>query len=205
MNRKVFLRALVVIAGVLLINSALAQPTQEPTQLVQRTTERMLQTLAQRRAEIEANPNIIYRLVGENLIPHFAFDRITQAAVGVDWRQTTPAQQQALIEAFREVLVRTYATALLKYSGQDILYQPARPGNRSGTVIVSTQVRAPGSASIPIDYRLLQQDGRWQVYDVVIENVSLITNYRSQFRAIIGRSGIDGLIRELRSKNLNSD
>jgi phospholipid transport system substrate-binding protein len=106
-----------------------------------------------------------------------------------------------LVNAFREVLVRTYAKALLKYSGQEIVYQSSKPGTRSGTVVVPTQVRAPGAPPIPIDYRMHKLGGSWKVYDVVIDNVSLISNYRGQFRATIGREGIDGLISELRSKN----
>ncbi|MBK1647535.1 MlaC/ttg2D family ABC transporter substrate-binding protein [Rhabdochromatium marinum] len=178
-----------------------SQAAQSPTDLVRTTAETMLSTLETRQAEIERRPQLIYDLVGRIVAPHFDFELITQSAVGRDWRQATPAQRQALIDAFREVLVSTYATALLKYSGEDILYQAARPGTRSDTVIVPTQVRAPGASAIPVDYRLHNQDGDWKVYDVVIENVSLISNYRGQFRAILGRSGIDGLIEELRAKS----
>jgi len=171
------------------------------TQLVERTAEDMLRTLESRRAEIDANPQLIYQLVGTKLAPHFDFDMITRSAVGKDWNQASPAQRMELVNAFREVLVRTYAKALLKYSGQEIVYQSSKPGTRSGTVVVPTQVRAPGAPPIPIDYRMHKLGGSWKVYDVVIDNVSLISNYRGQFRATIGREGIDGLISELRSKN----
>ena len=171
------------------------------TQLVERTAEDMLRTLESRRAEIDANPQLIYQLVGTKLAPHFDFDMITRSAVGKDWNQASPAQRMELVNAFREVLVRTYAKALLKYSGQEIVYQSSKPGTRSGTVVVPTQVRAPGAPTIPIDYRMHKLGGSWKVYDVVIDNVSLISNYRGQFRATIGREGIDGLISELRSKN----
>jgi phospholipid transport system substrate-binding protein len=171
------------------------------TRLVERTAEDMLRTLESRRAEIDANPQLIYRLVGSKLAPHFDFDMITRSAVGKDWNKASPAQRMELVNAFREVLVRTYAKALLKYSGQEIVYQSSKPGTRSGTVVVPTQVRAPGAPTIPIDYRMHKLGGSWKVYDVVIDNVSLISNYRGQFRATIGREGIDGLISELRSKN----
>jgi phospholipid transport system substrate-binding protein len=171
------------------------------TRLVERTAEDMLRTLESRRAEIDANPQLIYQLVGSKLAPHFDFDMITRSAVGKDWNKASPAQRMELVNAFREVLVRTYAKALLKYSGQEIVYQSSKPGTRSGTVVVPTQVRAPGAPTIPIDYRMHKLGGSWKVYDVVIDNVSLISNYRGQFRATIGREGIDGLISELRSKN----
>jgi phospholipid transport system substrate-binding protein len=106
-----------------------------------------------------------------------------------------------LVTEFQEVLVRTYAKALLKYTDEDIVYEPSKPGTRDGTVVVPTQVRAAGAPPIPIDYRMHKLSGQWKVYDVVIENVSLISNYRGQFRTAIGRSGVDGLIDELKAKN----
>jgi len=180
---------------------ATARADDSATRLVERTAEDMLRTLESRRAEIDANPQLIYQLVGFKLAPHFDFDMITRSAVGKDWNKASPAQRMELVNAFREVLVRTYAKALLKYSGQEIVYQSSKPGTRSGTVVVPTQVRAPGAPTIPIDYRMHKLGGSWKVYDVVIDNVSLISNYRGQFRATIGREGIVGLISELRSKN----
>jgi phospholipid transport system substrate-binding protein len=171
------------------------------TRLVERTAEGMLETLQSRRAEIDANPQLIYQLVGSRVAPHFDFEMITRSAVGRDWSNASRAQQDALIDAFREMLIRTYAKALLRYSDEDIVYQSSKPGTRDGTIIVPTEVRAPGAPAIPIDYRMHKLGGSWKVYDVVIDNVSLISNYRGQFRTTIGRGGIDGLIRELKSKN----
>jgi phospholipid transport system substrate-binding protein len=181
--------------------AAWAASEQEARQLVERTADRMLVTLKSRRADIERNPLLINRLVNSILAPHFDFEMITRAAVGPGWRQADAAQQEALIDAFRGLLVRTYSKALLRYSDEEIVYESVRPGTRAGTVIVPTLVRAPGAAPIPMDYRMHDKSGVWKVYDVVIENVSLISNYRSQFRATIARSGVDGLIDELRAKN----
>jgi phospholipid transport system substrate-binding protein len=171
------------------------------TRLVQRTADRMLSALSSRRAEIERNPQLINQLVDNILAPHFDFEMITRAAVGRDWNKATPAQQRALTDAFREMLIRTYSKALLKYSDEEIQYASARPGTRSDTVVVETKVRAAGAPPIPMDYRMHKKSGNWKVYDVIIENVSLISNYRSQFRTTIARAGIDGLIDELQAKN----
>lgn len=191
--------------GLLLLVAAGAVGAQESaTDLVRRTAESMLSTLQSQRAEIDRDPRLIYDLVGRIVAPHFDFELITQSTVGRDWREASAEQRRALVDAFRAVLVRTYATALLKYSGQEIIYQAARPGTRDGTVIVPTQVRAPGTVAIPVDYRLHDRRGSWKVYDVVIENVSLISNYRGQFRAILGRGGIDGLIAELRGRHASA-
>ena len=189
--------ALLLLAGPM----ASANADDSATKLVERTAEDMLRTLEAKRAQIDANPQLIYQLVGSKLAPHFDFEMITRSAVGKDWNKASPAQQKELVAAFREVLVRTYAKSLLKYTGEEVVYQSSKPGTRDGTVIVPTQVRAPGAPAIPIDYRMHKLSGSWKVYDVVIDNVSLISNYRGQFRGTIGRNGIDGLIAELKAKN----
>lgn len=169
--------------------------------LVRDVSERMLKTLEKRRADIDRDPLLIYELVDDILVPHFDFDKITQAAVGKHWRRATPQQRQALTEGFREVLIRTYAKALLNYSGEKIRYLPVKPGRRESTVTVSTEVREAGGPPIPVDYRMYLKAGRWKVYDVVIDNVSLISNYRTSFGTQIRKDGIDGLIRRLGEMN----
>jgi phospholipid transport system substrate-binding protein len=171
------------------------------TALVRDSSERMLAALEKRRAEIDRNPALIYSLVDDILVPHFDFDKITQAAVGPHWRKASPAQRKALTQSFREVLIRTYAQSLLNYSGQDIRYLPVRPGQRDNMVTVSTEVREPGGPPIPIDYRMYLKGDAWKVYDVVIDNVSLVSNYRSSFDTRIRREGIDGLIARLAEMN----
>jgi phospholipid transport system substrate-binding protein len=171
------------------------------TALVRNTSERMLAALESRRAEIDRNPSLIYGLVEDIVLPHFDFDRITQSAVGRHWRDASPAQREALVNGFRQVLVRTYARALLSYSGEDIRYLPVRPGRGSDSVTVSTEVRGRGAPPIPIDYRLYLRRDAWKVYDVVVDNVSLVSNYRSSFTAQVRQGGIDGLIARLREMN----
>ncbi len=190
------------IVGLLLLVAPMGAMSadQSATQLVERTANKMLSTLESRRAEIDRRPQLINELVDSILAPHFDFEQMTRLAVGRDWRDASPEQQQALTESFRNLLVRTYAKSILKYSGQEIVYESARPGTRSGTVVVPTQVRAPGSAPIPIDYSMLERGSSWKVYDVVIDGVSMVSNYRSQFRSTIASSGIDGLIEQLRAK-----
>jgi phospholipid transport system substrate-binding protein len=180
--------------------ATLAGADAEAEALVKRTADDTLRTLERRRAELDGNPTAIYDLVGSKLAPHFDFELITRSAVGRDWNKASADQRRLLIKSFRELLVSTYAKSLAKYSGEQVLYKPSRAGTRAGTVVVPTEVTGGGGPSIPIDYRMHKQSGSWKVYDLVIDNVSMISNYRGQFRATIARSGIDGLIRELQSK-----
>ncbi len=180
--------------------SAFAAPD-EATALVQRTSERMLSTLQARRAEVDRNPALIYGMIDSILAPHFDFERITQGALGQHWRQASPDQRRRLVDGFKQVLVRTYARSLLSYSGQEIRYLPVKPGSKSNTVTVSTEVRDRGAAPIPVDYRLYNSGAGWKVYDVVINNASLVGNYRSSFDTEIRQKGIDGLISKLGDMN----
>ncbi len=169
--------------------------------LVRNTSDQMLSALESHRAEIDRNPERIYGLVDRIVVPHFDFERITQSAVGRYWRRATPRQRTELTRQFQQLLVRTYAKALLSYSGQQIRYLPVRPGGEPNSVTVATQVRESGGPPVPIDYRLYLKDGAWKVYDIAIDHVSLVSNYRSSFAAQIRDNGIDGLIQRLRDMN----
>jgi phospholipid transport system substrate-binding protein len=169
--------------------------------LVKDTTDRMLEVLEQRHAEIDARPEIIYDLVNEIVVPNFDFERITQYAMGRFWRQAGAEQRQVLVEEFRRLLVRTYAKALLNYTGQKIRILPLRPGSREGQVRVHTEVNEPGGPTVPIDYQMYLKAGAWKVYDVIIDGVSLVSNYRGSFATEIRRGGIAGLIQALKNRN----
>jgi phospholipid transport system substrate-binding protein len=199
-------RSILKAAGVLVLalvggGAALAAGDDDATVLVKRTTERMLNTLEARRAEVDRNPALIFGMIDNIVLPHFDFQKITQGALGQYWRQATPTQQKALVDAFQQVLVRTYARSILSYSGQEIRYLPVKPGAKSGTVTVSTEVRDKGGAPIPVDYRMYDNGAGWKVYDVIIDNASLVGNYRTSFATEIRQSGIDGLITKLGDMN----
>ena len=198
-RRNFFLLLLVLLP--LSWNGSLLAAQDEATALVQHTAEQMLTTLKARRAEVDRNPSLIYGMVETTVAPHFDFERITQGALGQSWRQASPEQQRQLVNGFKQVLIRTYARSLLSYSGQEIRYLPSKPGSRPGTVMVSTEVRESGSAPIPVDYRMHNSSGSWRVYDVVINNASLVGNYRTSFANEIRQSGIDALIAKLTDMN----
>ena len=106
-----------------------------------------------------------------------------------------------MVTEFRQLLVRVYAKALLNYSGQKIRYLPLRAGRRAGEVTVHTEVREAGGPPIPVNYRLYLKNGAWKVYDISIDGISLVANYRSSFAAEIRRKGVDSLIETLKARN----
>jgi len=140
----------------------------------------------------------------QKVMPHFDFRAMTQLAVGRHWRQATAQQQKALEDAFRTLLVNTYTASLnvASFSGKETVeVRPVtvKPGDND--VIVRTLVRTASRPPIPVDYRMTRGPNGWKVYDVIVENLSLVTNYRGSFDSEIGRSGIDGLVKALESKN----
>jgi phospholipid transport system substrate-binding protein len=178
-----------------------AAATEEPQEVVRQTAEQMLGKLRSHRAELDADPNLIYGMVQEIVLPRFDFELISRYVLGRYWRQASTAQQQAFIEGFRSLLVRTYAHALLNYSDQDIRYLAVRPDKEGERVMVPTQVAAAGAPAIPIDYKLYRDGGGdWKVYDVVIDGISLVSTYRNNFNSQIGRVGIDGVIESMQQR-----
>jgi phospholipid transport system substrate-binding protein len=142
-------------------------------------------------------------LAEQKVLPHFDFRTMTQLAVGRHWREATPAQQKALEDAFRSLLVNTYTTSLnVTSSGKETIdVKPVDPKNATD-VVVQTIVRSPNRPQpVTVDYRMAKGSNGWKVYDVVVENLSLVTNYRGSFASEIQRSGIDGLVKVLENKN----
>lgn len=181
--------------------AAAAADVPDPQAMVRDSGERLISELSERKAELEANPQKIYPFVERFVLPHFDFREMSQAAMGRYWRQASEAQRDGVVREFRELLVRTYATALLGYSDQKVEYLPMQWNPEDTRVMVPTRIASPGAPPIPIDYRLKFDGERWLIYDVVIDNVSLITNYRGQFNGVVRSQGIDGLITALANKN----
>ncbi|HUW51462.1 MAG TPA: ABC transporter substrate-binding protein [Sulfuricella sp.] len=177
-----------------------------PDVLVKETAQDVL-AIVKKDKDIQAgNKKKIYELVDAKVLPHFDFRRMTMLAVGKDWRQATPAQQESLVREFRTLLVRTYSTSLSAYKNQTIEYKPLRMESGETDVLVKTVVKQPdGQPPIPIDYRLQKTANGWKVYDVIVDNISLVTNYRGSFSSEIRKSGIDSLIKTLIEKNRSSE
>ena len=172
-----------------------------PDALVKETSQDVLEIIKKDKDIQAGNKQKIYALVDAKVLPHFDFKRMTQFAVGKSWRQATPAQQESLVKEFRALLVRTYSTSLSTYKNKTIDYMPVRMQSGDTDVTVKTLVNQTGGQAVPIDYSLQKNADGWKVYDVVVGNISLVTNYRGSFDSEIRQSGIDGLIKVLVDKN----
>ena len=174
----------------------------DPLQLVKQTADGVLQKVVDNREKLNEDPTLIYVLVSDEVLPHFDFSQMTRSAMGKYWRRASDAQKAVIEEQFKQMLIRTYGVALLNYSGQEIQYFPVKASADEKRVTVETKVSEVKSGpEIPVDYRLVQNGNSWKVYDVVIDGMSLVSNYRSSFSGEIRRSGIDGLIKTLQNHN----
>jgi phospholipid transport system substrate-binding protein len=181
---------------------AIAAPSMAPDALVRDVTNEVLTIVRQDKAIQGGDTRRVLALVEEKVLPHFDFRRMTMLAVGRDWRNASPEQQQRLTEAFRTLLVRTYSNALTQYRDQTIDFRPFRAAEGETRVQVRTEVRQSGAQPIGIDYMLERKDDdSWKVFDVIVAGVSLVTNYRSSFAEEVRNGGVDGLIRSIESKN----
>lgn len=179
---------------------AMAQ-TNVPDALVRATTDDVVRIVKQDPEIKSGKSSKVDALVEAKILPHFDFVQMTKMAMARNWSKATSDQQNQLVEQFRSLLVHTYAASISSVSDYKIDVQPTRMSADDTDVLVSTSVSRPGTAPITIDYRMEKSGNTWLVYDVLVDNVSLVTNYRSNFNSEIRRSGIDGLISALRKRN----
>ena len=145
----------------------------------------------------------VNEIVDALLLPYVDFEKTTRLSAGRYWKQATPEQQAALVKAFRATLGRTYSGALTRVDDATSMKTLAYRGEDDArdVVVKSQVVQHANSQPVQLDYRLEKTTQGWKIYDINVENVWLIENYRNQFSQQIGQNGIDGLISALNQKN----
>jgi phospholipid transport system substrate-binding protein len=172
-----------------------------PDALIKSISDEVISIIKQDKDIKAGNREKINALVDAKVLPHFNFNHMTALAMGRNWPKASAAQQAALVEQFRTLLVRTYSGALSNYKNEVIEFKPLRAAAGDTDVTVKSQVKRPGTQPVNIDYDMEKTPGGWKVYDVVVGGVSMVTNYRESFNTEIHESGIDGLIKSLANKN----
>ena len=172
-----------------------------PDELVRKSTSDVLAMLKADKDLAAGDPAKVEKLADEKILPYFNFQRMTQLAVGRGWRDATDAQKMSLINEFRKLLVRTYSSSLSQFRNQLIDVRPLKIGSSETEVVVKTIISQQGAPGIPIDYSMEKTKDGWKVFDVLIDGVSLVTNYRSSFATEIKNGGVDGLVKSLSDRN----
>jgi len=172
-----------------------------PDEMVRKTTTEILAAIKTDKDLQAGDTKKIEKLADEKILPYFNFAHMTQLAVGRSWRDANDAQKKSLTDEFRRLLVRTYSKSLTDFRNQTIDVKPLKVAAADAEVTVKTLINQPGGQAIPIDYSMEKTSGGWKVYDVVIDGVSLVTNYRGSFSTEVNQGGIDGLIKSLADRN----
>ena len=172
-----------------------------PEDLVKKTAEDVLFAIKTDQEIQKGNKEKIYQLAEEKILPNFDFEKVARLVLGRAWRSASDEQKKGFIVEFRTLLLKTYAVALSKYKDQKIEFKPTRMLDTDEIVIVKSEIIQGGAQPIRVNYALSKRTGKWLVFDIVIEGVSLVTNYRSQFSSEIKKNGMDALILKLAKKN----
>ncbi len=190
------------VAVALLGISSITHAALGPQELVRQTTDRLLTAIQEEKSAIDERPARIFELVEEIALPHFDFRVISRRVLGKEqWKSASKEQRERFQKEFASMLIRTYATALKEYKGQAVKMQPLDMKPDARKVKVRAEVEQPGSFPIPIDYWMYEKKGVWRVYDVAIDEISLIANYRTTFASEIRNGGLEKLITTLATRN----
>jgi phospholipid transport system substrate-binding protein len=195
------MRKLLCLLSLSYLVAAHAQEPTPPDVLVKNVTTEVVEIIAKDKEIRSGNRAKLIEVIDARVLPHFNFASMTALAMGQNWRAATPEQKKDLIDAFRTLLVRTYASALAAYSEQKFDFRPLRAKPTDTDVTVQVRVIQPGQQPVPIDYSMEKTPTGWKVYDVMVGGVSLVANYRTEFASVVRSSGIDGLIKDLQTKN----
>src|SRR5258706_1368208 len=182
-------------------NAQTAQDTSAPDVVVKTVTLEVVDLIAKDKEIQSGNRAKLIELIQAEVLPNFNFPAMTALAMGQSWNKATPDQKKRLTEEFRTLLVRTYASALAAYSDQKLDFRPLRAKPTDTDVTVNVRVMQAGAQPVPIDYNMEKTSSGWKVYDVMVGGVSLVANYRTEFNNAVRDAGIEGLIKNLQTKN----
>lgn len=172
-----------------------------PQDLVSETTDKITSVLRVEQDKIKANPNRLYEIVDEVVLPHFDFHRMSSWVLGKYWRKANNKEREQFTHEFRILLVRTYAKALNDNYDRKIDMLPVRISSDGKDATVRTEVQQEAGFPIPIDYKMYIKNDAWKVYDVSVDGISLVANYRTSFAQEIRKDGLPKLIARLADRN----
>jgi phospholipid transport system substrate-binding protein len=178
---------------------------ESPDQVIQETSDLVLQALNENRETFRQDPDELYATIDDILLPRF--DRMYSGGLvmGKYWRRATPEQRERFINALYHTLLRTYADGILDYRGDQLEVLPVEGDISDGKAVVETRVTLDTGVVTPVNYRMRLSDGKWKTYDLIIEGISYVSNYRSQYAEEFRAKGIETVIEELEARARGED
>ena len=178
------------------------QSVSQPDQIVQQTITGVLDQLKLNKSQYEADHSKLFSMVDERILPYFDFKKMSQLVLGLNWRRANDEQREKFVKEFKQLLVRTYAIALLNYTDQKLEYLPYTGQSTDKVVIVKVNIKqGGGSPDIPVYTQFYNGKNGWKVIDISIEGISLVTNYRNVYNDTIKKDGLDKLIQSIADSN----
>lgn len=172
----------------------------EPTDQVRQTVDAVLDVLKDKELKKPEKEKIRRVKIREIVDRIFDFAEMSRRSLSVHWKKRTAEEQKEFVSLFSDLLEDTYIKKIEKYSDEKIIY--TGESVTGGNAVVKTKVITKKETDVPLDYRLMKEESKWKVYDVVIEGVSLVNNYRSQFNEILGSNPYGELVKRLKNKTL---
>lgn len=140
--------------------------------------------------------------VEDVIYPHMDFDRISALVLGKNWKTASDTEKSQFKQEFKILLIRAYSRAFVEFHDWSVEFLPLTKDENPSKVIVNTEVLQPGHKPIKINYRMMEAKGEWKAYDIMIEGVSLVTNYRTSFNTEIEKTGsLASVIADLTKRN----
>jgi phospholipid transport system substrate-binding protein len=191
-----------VFLGVLLCSASFVGPpegSESPTEVVRGTVNEVLRILEDPTLKDPARLMSRRRMLEEVIASRFDYAEMSKRALAAHWIPLTSAERAEFVEVFKSFLSDRYAEKIEGYSGEEVLYLSER--TEGAYAEVRTELRS-SKVAIPMDYRLFLKQGRWYAYDIIVDGVSLVKNYRSQFEKIIRSDSYQELVRRLRERTI---
>ncbi len=175
-----------------------AEPDRSPEQVIRDASELAMEAIENRREELKGDRQALFELIDEILLPRWDRNYTGQLVMGRYWRDATPEQREAFITGLYRKLLDSYGEGVLQYDAGQLRIIGTRGDPEQGRVMVDSEVRLDDGTPVPISYRLRIHEGSWKVYDVVVEGISYVTNYRNQYASEFRSKGIERVLEELK-------
>lgn len=183
--------------GLVVTGEARGEPEISPEQVIREASELTMKAIKARREELKANRQALFELIDEVLLPRWDRQYTGRLVMGPYWRKASPEQREAFITGLYRKLLHSYGDGALQYDSEQLRVLGTRGNLAEGRAMVDSEVRLQDGTQVPISYRMRIHEGHWKVYDIVIEGISYVTNYRSQYSSEFRVKGIDGVLADL--------
>lgn len=173
-----------------------------PEQTIEKASAQLINALKKEETVLKQNPKRLYGFIEKMAVPYFDFNTMSQWVMGRAWRDATPAQRDRFMNEFKKLLINAYGSALLEYTDDKVNVFPLPPNAKNkNEVTVRSEITSSSHKPVAVNYSMIKSGGKWLVYDVSIEGVSIVTSYRTEIRELVNAKGIDGMIETLAQKN----